>query len=133
LRFHFPTKSLAKKILRRWAPDLLVAVKAVQAAQMRPWFKDRRFSQHRRRVGFSDDRSSTFSQAHSLLAVFERDRLGSIEPKRLGTYEGELHSIVEEFLRSGYDMRLGKKLPSAAIHSYNIDPWAQAQQRDLRG
>ena len=66
---------------------------------------------------------------------------GPIEPKWLGTYEQELHPILEQILHTNYStiidvgsaegyyaVGLAKKFPSAQIFSYDTDPWARRQQ-----
>ena len=136
-------KDFVKKVLRRWVPGLLFAVRA---AKMRRFFKYK-FLQHQK-----DTKSQLFgkSDPYILSGPFAGLRYlnetvwGSIEPKWLGTYERELHSIVDEIVRTGYEtvidvgsaegyysVGLGRKLPFAAIYSYDIDPWARAQQRRL--
>ncbi len=69
---------------------------------------------------------------------------GPIEPKWLGTYERELHPIVERILQTNYSniisvgsaegyyaVGLAKRLPMARVYSYDVDPWARSQQRRL--
>src|SRR5262249_41824323 len=140
---HFQTKSFVKKILRRCAPDLLFAY---QAAKLRRWFK-LAHSEHQnvtKNYLFGKSEPHVLSGPFAGLRYLNETVWGSIEPKWLGTYELELHSIIERILRTGYDtiidigsaegyysVGLGKRCPSAVIHSYDVDPWARAQQRRL--
>ena len=69
---------------------------------------------------------------------------GPIESKWLGTYEQELHPIVERILQTNYAniidvgsaegyyaVGLAMRVPSARVYSYDVDPWARSQQRRL--
>jgi len=69
---------------------------------------------------------------------------GPIEPKWLGTYERELHTIFESILETRYfsiidvgsaegfyAVGLALRHPLARVYSYDIDPWARSQQRRL--
>ena len=69
---------------------------------------------------------------------------GPIEPKWLGTYELELHGLIDAIVETGYatiidigsaegfySVGLAHRLPLASVHSFDIDPWARAQQRRL--
>lgn len=69
---------------------------------------------------------------------------GPIEPKWFGTYEAELHAIIEQIIGTGYQtivdvgsaegfysVGLALKMPEARVNSFDIDPWARAQQRRL--
>jgi hypothetical protein len=69
---------------------------------------------------------------------------GPIECKWLGTYEQELHPILDQILRTSYSViidvgsaegyysvGLARKFPAAQVYSYDVDPWARRQQRRL--
>jgi hypothetical protein len=69
---------------------------------------------------------------------------GPIEPKWLGTYEQELHPIIDRILQRNYSkiidvgsaegyyaVGFAAKCPLAQLYSYDVDPWARSQQRRL--
>jgi hypothetical protein len=69
---------------------------------------------------------------------------GPIEPKWLGAYEAELHDVMALVLRKHYDaivdigsaegyysVGLARLLPATPVFSFDVDPWARAQQRRL--
>jgi 23S rRNA U2552 (ribose-2'-O)-methylase RlmE/FtsJ len=69
---------------------------------------------------------------------------GPIEPKWIGYYEAELHSVFESMQPDAYDVivdigsaegyysvSMARKFKRAKVISYDIDPWAREQQTRL--
>ena len=69
---------------------------------------------------------------------------GSITPKWLGSYEAELHPVIEEIISRGYHtiidvgaaegyylIGLARRMPGAILYGFDTDPLARRQQAQL--
>jgi hypothetical protein len=69
---------------------------------------------------------------------------GPITPKWMGSYEEELHGIVEQIIQSNYDTiidvgsaegyyvaGLAKRMPKARVYSFDVDSISRRQQSDI--
>jgi hypothetical protein len=136
-------KHLTKKMLNRFYPD---AIFTLRAWRSRRYFRDTFLSRQSRIkyeiYGESDP--VVLSGPFAGMKYFNEVCWGPIEPKWLGSYEQELHHIVERVLKKNYTdvvdvgsaegyyaVGLAMNLPSAQVHSYDIDPWARRQQKRL--
>src|SRR5262249_13702132 len=136
-----------RKIIKRYFPAVASAVRARRSARgLRRYFRDtflvRQTRMKTRIYGESDP--TVLSGPFAGMKYFNEVVWGPIEPKWLGTYEQELHPIVERILQTNYSniidvgsaegyyaVGLAVRFPLAQVYSYDIDPWARSQQRRL--
>jgi hypothetical protein len=136
-------RRLAKNLLSRYYPG---AFFAARAWRMRRHFRRsflRRQSQMKFKI-YGDGDPSILSGPFAGMKYLNEVCWGPIEPKWLGCYEQELHPLLKRILNSKYAqivdvgsaegyyaVGLAMKLPTAQVYSFEVDPWARAQQRRL--
>jgi hypothetical protein len=136
-------KRLAKNFLSRYYPDALFAARAWR---LRRHFRQsflRRQSQMKFKI-YGDGDPSVLSGPFAGMKYLNEVCWGPIEPKWLGCYEEELHPLLKRILNTKYArivdvgsaegyyaVGLAMKLPTAQVNSFEVDPWARAQQRRL--
>jgi hypothetical protein len=136
-----------RRVLSWYFPSAIAALEAtVNAKRMRRHFRDAFLSRQIRMKARIYDRSDpvVLSGPFAGMKYFNEVVWGSIEPRWLGTYEQELHPIIERIFQTNYcdiinvgsaegyyAVGLAVRFPLARVHSYDIDPWARSQQRRL--
>jgi hypothetical protein len=136
-------KAIVKRILDRYYPE---AIFAVRALRYRRHFRDaffKRQSEVKTKLYNGSD-PAVLSGPFVGMKYINEVVWGPIEPKWLGTYEQELHSLVQRILETNYAniidvgsaegyyaVGLATKFPQAKVYSYDTDPWARRQQRRL--
>jgi hypothetical protein len=134
---------LTKNFFSQYYPD---AFYAARAWRMRRYFRRsflRRQSQMKFKI-YGDGTPSVLSGPFAGMKYLNEVCWGPIEPKWLGCYEQELHPLLKLILdrkyarivdvgsaEGYYAVGLAMKLPTAQVYSFEIDPWARAQQRRL--
>jgi hypothetical protein len=136
-------KSVTKKFLNRYFPN---ASSALRAWRLRRSFRDQFLARQTRMKTRIYDASDPVVLSGPFVGMkyFNEVVWGPIEPKWLGTYEQELHPIVERILQTNYSniidvgsaegyyaVGLAARFPMARVYSYDTDPWARGQQRRL--
>jgi hypothetical protein len=136
-------KSLAKSFLYRYYPDAIFVLRAWRNRRdFRRLFFFRQ-SQMKSKI-YGNGSPAVLSGPFAGMKYLNEVCWGPIEPKWLGSYEQELHPIIASILNSNYAqvldlgsaegyyaIGLAMKLPKARVCSYDVDPWARAQQRRL--
>jgi hypothetical protein len=136
-------KSLIKKLLNRYYPDVMFAVRARRSRRhFRNTFLTRQIKMKTQIYDGADP--VVLSGPFAGMKYFNEIVWGAIEPKWLGTYEQELHPLMRRILQTNYSniidvgsaegyyaVGLATKFPLARVYSYDTDPWARSQQRRL--
>jgi precorrin-6B methylase 2 len=132
-----------KHLLEGYAPTLFYLI---QATKRRAWLRQRYGSKQNdaaRRL-FSSGTISVLSGPFKGMLYINDLVWGPIQPKWIGSYEYQLHDTLAMILSKAYPtiidvgaaegyyaVGLAWKLPNARVYSYDVDPWARAQQRRL--
>lgn len=136
-----------RRALNLYFPDAIMALQArLKARRMRRHFRDAFLARQTRMKTRIYDKSDpvVLSGPFAGMKYFNEVVWGPIEPRWLGTYEQELHPIIERIFQTNYSnvidvgsaegyyaVGLAVRFPLARVYSYDIDPWARSQQRRL--
>jgi 23S rRNA U2552 (ribose-2'-O)-methylase RlmE/FtsJ len=132
-----------KQLLRRALPGVVQKRNARRLrSQFREAYFDRQHDNARRLFGANSP--SVLLGPFAGTKYFNEVVWGPIEPKWIGYYEAELHSIFESMQPDAYDVivdvgsaegyysvSMARKFKKAKVISYDTDPWAREQQTRL--
>lgn len=136
-------KAAINNVLNRYFPSASSAVRALRARRnFRGAFSTRQIQI--KTLVYGDSDPVVLAGPFAGMKYLNEVVWGPIEPKWLGTYEQELHPVVERILQTNYSsiidvgsaegyyaVGLATRLPRARLYSYDVDPWARGQQRKL--
>lgn len=136
-------KNLVRKALYRVAPDFM----RLRAARKRRAFNQRLFGNRQmtsRKQLYGDKEIRVMTGPFAGMKYIDEITWGPIEPKWLGTYEFELHGVLDSILAANYRtvidigsaegfyaVGLAWKIPNATVISFDIDPISRTQQTAL--
>lgn len=136
-------KAFLQQLLLKVTPDLYYALKSLRFFR----YCKERFEALQNRVFtalYSHQEIHVLSGPFKGLKYFNHIVWGSITPKWIGSYEEELHSIVEEIREKKYThiinvgaaegfyaVGLSRLCPDTQIVSYDVDPIARFRQSEL--
>jgi hypothetical protein len=132
-----------KQLLRRAFPGVVQKRNTRRfRSQVREAYFDRQHANARRLFGANPP--SVLLGPFAGTKYFNEVVWGPIEPKWIGYYEAELHSIFESMQPDAYDVivdvgsaegyysvAMARKFKKAKVVSYDSDPWAREQQARL--
>ncbi|NCJ07959.1 hypothetical protein GS597_15885 [Synechococcales cyanobacterium C] len=136
-------KQKTKSFLYSFAPDIL---NLYQAINNRRYFKKRynNFQNNLTSSLFPQNNISVLFGPFKGMKYINEVVWGSITPKWLGSYECELHSVIEEIIKIGYDtiidvgcaegyyaVGMAFRIPQAYIYAYDTDFLSRKQVRRL--
>jgi len=140
-------RTVVKNFLARFYPEALFTYRARRVAkEMRSHFHNEFLARQIRMKARIYDASNPYVLSGPFAGMKYLNEIvwGPIEPKWVGTYEQELHQIMQRILQTKYlniidvgsaegyyAVGLAIKFPMARVYSYDVDPWARSQQRRL--
>lgn len=137
-------KKSVKNIFARFWPGLFQYIRSIR---IRIHFR-KAFGKHQKSIRsklYGQDKIRILSGPFKGVSYIDGTVWGPITPKWIGSYEKELHRIIEDVIQKNKHRRiidigsaegyyvagLGTRMPNAIIYSFDVDPVSRKQQRKL--